>query len=139
MDTHSLERTSPKGGLFVGRCVKCGKTDLPSSAVHEECPNPSGATQAQDILNAVEGNQPSACPTNTEPSAEALKAARNIKTHTIFGATSTLRDWQIADVALALDRFRAAGVREERERCKSLVRYFAPDTLGEKIARHLDP
>jgi hypothetical protein len=55
MDTHSLERTSPKGGKFIGRCVKCGKTDLPSSACFEECPNPSGITSDQSVINAIEG------------------------------------------------------------------------------------
>lgn len=55
MDTHALERTSPKGGPFVGYCTKCGKTGLPISAVHDECPNPSGITQTQAILSAVEG------------------------------------------------------------------------------------
>ena len=54
MNTHSLERTSPKGDRpFVGRCRKCGKTDLPINAVFEECPNPSGTTAAQDILDAL--------------------------------------------------------------------------------------
>jgi hypothetical protein len=46
--------------------------------------------------------------------------------------------WRVTNT-LALDRFRAAGVREERERCISLVRYFAPDALGAKIAKKLDP
>lgn len=57
MDTHSLERTSPKGGPFIGRCVKCGKTDLPGAAVFEECPNPSGRTATQDVINAIKGNK----------------------------------------------------------------------------------
>jgi len=34
---HTLERTSPKGEDFVGRCVNCGLTDLPGSAIWEEC------------------------------------------------------------------------------------------------------
>ncbi len=43
-DTHALRRTSPKGPgeKFIGTCIKCGKTGLPSSAVTEECDNPAG-------------------------------------------------------------------------------------------------
>lgn len=67
MDTHSLERTSPKGGPFIGCCVKCGKQDLSLEAAHEECPNPSGITGAQDILNAIDGPAP---PTTTSDGGE---------------------------------------------------------------------
>lgn len=47
--------------------------------------------------------------TNTEPSAEALEAAAAV-------LPITWGKQLVRDVALALDRFRAAGVREERER-----------------------
>lgn len=52
--THSLERTSPLGGPFVGRCVQCGAEDLPGSAVHDECPNPGGVSQGDAILAAID-------------------------------------------------------------------------------------
>lgn len=37
--THSLTRTSPKGTRFLGRCIRCGKTNLPSAAAKEPCEN----------------------------------------------------------------------------------------------------
>lgn len=146
MDTHSLERTSPKGGPFIGRCVKCGKTDLLGSAVNEECPNPSGMTQAQDILNAIAGNQPSACPDDTEPSAEARwylgsmndglfiinqlpRPSTDDMVHErpdgpslVINVTDLPRAKAQAIVDghnAALDRFRAAGVREAFEQAAS--------------------
>jgi len=56
-DTHALVRTNPKGETFIGRCIKCGKTDLPSRAALEECPNPSGITQGGALLSVIEGNE----------------------------------------------------------------------------------
>lgn len=54
--THSLERTSPKGGLFLGRCVHCGMKNLTSSAAFEKCPNPEGISSDEAVVRAVEGN-----------------------------------------------------------------------------------
>lgn len=53
--THSLERTSPKGGPFVGRCRLCGQSDLPSKAALWECPNPRGVSSGQVLIDAIEG------------------------------------------------------------------------------------
>jgi len=53
--THSLERTSPKGGPFLGRCVLCGAADLPSKAALWACPNPRGASSNRALLDAIEG------------------------------------------------------------------------------------
>lgn len=36
--THSLTRTSPKGGPFFGQCIKCGQLNLPASAATRPCP-----------------------------------------------------------------------------------------------------
>ncbi len=36
---HSLKRTSPKGGPFIGTCINCGKTDLPLARANEDCKN----------------------------------------------------------------------------------------------------
>lgn len=54
MDTHSLRRTSPKPGPFIGRCVNCGKENLPAAAVFEDCQNPSRVGQSQSVLDAIE-------------------------------------------------------------------------------------
>lgn len=53
--THSLERTSPKGEDFVGRCVLCGKQGLPMTAALEKCPNPRNVTNEEAIINAIKG------------------------------------------------------------------------------------
>lgn len=56
---HSLERTSPKGpGMpFIGTCRQCGRTNLPVTAVLEECDNPRGLTPEESILEAIKGPQ----------------------------------------------------------------------------------
>jgi hypothetical protein len=51
--THSLERTAPKGGPFIGRCVLCGQPNLPMSAAQEWCPNPINGTQDDALINAI--------------------------------------------------------------------------------------
>jgi hypothetical protein len=61
--THSLERTSPKGGPFIGRCVLCGKPGLKSSDALKPCPNPRGVTSNESVINAIEGNEK--CTTST--------------------------------------------------------------------------
>lgn len=52
--THALERTSPKGkGIpFVGRCIRCGMTNLLSSAALEPCENHKEMSD-DDVLLAV--------------------------------------------------------------------------------------
>lgn len=52
-DTHALNRTSPKGTPFLGTCMKCGRTNLPPSAVNEECDNPAGMTQEAALLSVL--------------------------------------------------------------------------------------
>ena len=54
-DTHAIERTSPKGGKFVGTCMKCGKPGLTFSDMGEPCENVSGMTQDEALLRAIEG------------------------------------------------------------------------------------
>jgi hypothetical protein len=54
---HSLERTSPLGDGFVGRCVQCGMTGL--SSPFGECKNPQGGTIGDSILAAIEGPEAS--------------------------------------------------------------------------------
>ena len=50
---HSLERTSPKGQDFVGRCVQCGTTGL--TTPFGECKNPNKITVGDAIIAAIEG------------------------------------------------------------------------------------
>jgi hypothetical protein len=53
--THSLERTSPLGEAFVGRCVPCGDVDLPSRAALWPCTNPRDTSEDDALLAAIEG------------------------------------------------------------------------------------
>lgn len=53
--THALERTSPKGGPFVGRCTKCGMTGLQMSAVLEPCENLRGMSEDDALMLAING------------------------------------------------------------------------------------
>jgi len=51
--THGLERTSPKGGPFLGRCIYCGKQNLrPHDALR---PCEKAPSQDQQVLDAIEG------------------------------------------------------------------------------------
>jgi uncharacterized OB-fold protein len=59
-ETHALVRTSPKGQRFIGRCIKCGASDLPMSAACDECPNPKGMSQDDALIEAILGGKPDA-------------------------------------------------------------------------------
>lgn len=48
--SHALTRTSPKGGSFIGKCIKCGIEDIPLSKIHEECVNPSGLSNTDSLM-----------------------------------------------------------------------------------------
>jgi len=52
---HALSRTSPKGGPFIGTCMKCGQRDLPISAVGKPCVNPANLSQDDALLLAIKG------------------------------------------------------------------------------------
>jgi hypothetical protein len=52
--SHSLTRTSPKGGPFIGTCTKCGTPDIPLAKMHEHCPNPANLSDG-DALNVALG------------------------------------------------------------------------------------
>jgi hypothetical protein len=52
VNTHGLERTCPKGGPFIGRCVYCGAENLSMKAALEPCP--AAPDQSQQVLNALE-------------------------------------------------------------------------------------
>lgn len=52
---HAIERTSPKGGQFIGTCRLCGKEGLTlGDYFKEECPNPKGVTEDEALLDALE-------------------------------------------------------------------------------------
>lgn len=55
-DKHALTRTSPKGGAFIGTCMKCGEPDLPAAAVGKPCSNPANMTQDEALLLSITGN-----------------------------------------------------------------------------------
>lgn len=57
MDTHAIQRTSPKGPgqKFIGTCSKCGMTGLTLSDTAKDCENVRGTTQAEDLIEAIEG------------------------------------------------------------------------------------
>lgn len=54
---HSLERTSPLGSKFEGKCVLCGKENLTAADINERCGNTNGTTQDEALLRAMEPEQ----------------------------------------------------------------------------------
>lgn len=54
---HHVERTSPKGGPFLGVCILCGKRDLPASAALEDCENFRGLTTEEAMIESITGEQ----------------------------------------------------------------------------------
>lgn len=53
MSTHGLERTSPKGGQFIGRCIYCGAENLLPHAALQPCGK--APSQDQQVLDAIDG------------------------------------------------------------------------------------
>jgi hypothetical protein len=53
--THALERTSPKGQKFFGRCIRCGMSNLEMKAALQRCENTNNLTDEQALLKAIEG------------------------------------------------------------------------------------
>lgn len=51
--THAIERTSPKGGPFIGTCTKCGAEHLPMSAVHQDCPADDIVSDETALLDII--------------------------------------------------------------------------------------
>jgi hypothetical protein len=53
--SHALERTSPKGKgqEFIGYCTKCGKQDLPMSAVQDDCPMDTVVSDETALIDAI--------------------------------------------------------------------------------------
>jgi hypothetical protein len=53
--THSIERTSPIGGDFLGTCILCGATNLRMTDALKECPNPDKIKPIDALLMAIDG------------------------------------------------------------------------------------
>lgn len=53
MNNHALNRTSPKGGPFIGTCFKCGTENLPAEAVAWPCVNPANLTPDEAVVIAI--------------------------------------------------------------------------------------
>lgn len=51
--THVLERTSPKGEQFIGKCSLCGKEGLTAQQANEPCPNPGNVSRDEALLNTI--------------------------------------------------------------------------------------
>jgi len=51
---HSIERTNPKGGKFVGVCTLCGEEGLTTADMNNVCPNPRGVTEDEAVLMALD-------------------------------------------------------------------------------------
>lgn len=58
MATHAINRTSPKGGPFIGTCMRCGQRGLPAKAALEPCDNPVNLTDDETVLLAIAGDEP---------------------------------------------------------------------------------
>lgn len=53
--THAIERTSPIGDDFVGRCWQCGQEGLSAFDATKECPNTNEITHIESLLRAIDG------------------------------------------------------------------------------------
>lgn len=54
--SHALERTSPKGQLFVGYCVKCGAVNLTLQAALAPCPADDIVSDTNAMLSLMRGD-----------------------------------------------------------------------------------
>ncbi len=54
--THAIERTSPKGGPFIGTCRLCGTPNLRMGDALKPCPNQRGLTADQALIECIEGD-----------------------------------------------------------------------------------
>lgn len=72
--THSIIRTSPKGGQFVGMCDLCGEKGLMLADMGKECQNWGGATEDQALLSVLadQGNYADDGPVTIRSAVEAV-------------------------------------------------------------------
>lgn len=50
---HSLNRTSPKDGPFIGTCMKCGTEGLSLSDAQGECQNPANMSDGECLVASI--------------------------------------------------------------------------------------
>jgi hypothetical protein len=50
---HLVDRTSPKGGPFIGTCRLCGMSGLTIGAALTECENVRGLSPSEALLEAL--------------------------------------------------------------------------------------
>lgn len=55
MRYHAIERTSPKGGPFLGTCRLCGTPNLRAEQALEECPNQRDLSADQAVIESILG------------------------------------------------------------------------------------
>ena len=54
--THAIERTSPYGEKFIGRCIKCGQEGLGLAAPLEPCPADHLVSNEEALLQLLKGS-----------------------------------------------------------------------------------
>ena len=52
--THAIERTSPKGGPFIGTCTLCGTPGLRMGDALKPCPNQRELSEDDALLELIE-------------------------------------------------------------------------------------
>lgn len=53
LNGHALERTSPKGERFLGKCIYCGRENLAIGAALAHCDSPIHPGQEKALLSAL--------------------------------------------------------------------------------------
>lgn len=65
--SHALTRTSPYGGKFIGRCIKCGVEGLGSGSPLEPCPMDAVMSDEQALLDTIKDSRPKPLPVESAP------------------------------------------------------------------------
>lgn len=52
--THAIERTSPKGQKFFGRCTKCGRDGLGMADALEPCPMDAVVSDEAALISIID-------------------------------------------------------------------------------------
>ena len=58
MTKHAIERTSPKGGPFIGTCRLCGRKGLTIMQSQDDCDNVRGLTEDDALLDTLKDSKP---------------------------------------------------------------------------------
>jgi hypothetical protein len=56
--SHAIVRTSPTGGPFRGRCIKCGAENLRMGDALVDCPNDKDVLDKGALLSMLKGDTP---------------------------------------------------------------------------------